>query len=80
MKKNKKKEQFEIAKALYELGLDFEVIEDVAGVTAQEFLMSQANLIDFPEETHDNKGVKKNKPSYQEPRHKGTNKRGSSPE
>lgn len=47
MKTNKKKEQFQIANTLFEMGLDFDVIETISGVTAQEILLNKINLIEF---------------------------------
>lgn len=55
MKTKKKKEQFQIANALFEMGLDFDVIEKVSGVDATELLMNKINLIEF----EDNKKKKK---------------------
>ena len=50
MKTNKKKEQFQIANTLFEMGLDFDVIETISGVTAQEILLNKINLIEFDKE------------------------------
>ena len=61
MKTRKKKEQFEIANVLFEMGMD--VIESVAGVTPQELLLNKINILDFQEEIDDN-----NNDSYQESR------------
>ena len=61
MKTKKKKEQFEIANVLFEMGMDFDVIESVAGVTPQELLLNKINILDFQEEIDDN-----NNDSYQE--------------
>ena len=63
MKTKKKKEQFEIANVLFEMGMDFDVIESVAGVTPQELLLNKINILDFEEEIDDN-----NNDSYQESR------------
>ena len=63
MKTKKKKEQFEIANVLFEMGMDFDVIESVAGVTPQELLLNKINILDFQEEIDDN-----NNDSYQESR------------
>lgn len=80
MKETKKrKEQYQIADALFEMGMDFEVIEKISGVNAQELLLNKANLVDFDSEINHNNVAKKNKPTYQEPRIEGTNKRGSNP-
>ena len=49
MKTNKKKEQFQIANTLFEMGLDFEVIEKISGVSSEELLMSKIDLIEFEE-------------------------------
>ena len=66
MKTKKKKEQFEIADVLFEMGMDFDVIEEVAGVTAQELLLNKINILDFEEDISNN-----GKDSYQESRDKG---------
>lgn len=63
MKTKKKKEQFEIANVLFEMGMDFDVIESVAGVTPQELLLNKINILDFQEEIDDNSSD-----SYQESR------------
>jgi len=63
MKTRKKKEQFEIANVLFEMGMDFDVIESVSGVTPQELLLNKINILDFQEEIDDN-----NNDSYQESR------------
>ena len=63
MKTKKKKEQFEIANVLFEMGMDFDVIESVAGVAPQELLLNKINILDFQEEIDDN-----NNDSYQESR------------
>ena len=63
MKTKKKKEQFEIANVLFEMGMDFDVIESVAGVTPQELLLNKINILDFQDEIDDN-----NNDSYQESR------------
>lgn len=63
MKTKKKKEQFKIANVLFEMGMDFDVIESVAGVTPQELLLNKINILDFQEEIDDN-----NNDSYQESR------------
>lgn len=55
MKVTKKKEQFKIANVLFEMGLDFDVIETISGVTAQELLLNKINMIDFIDETSNNK-------------------------
>ena len=55
MKSKKKKEQFQIANVLYEMGMDFDVIETISGVTPQELSMDKIDLIEY----EDNKEVKK---------------------
>ena len=65
MKSKKKKEQFQIANVLFEMGMDFDVIETISGVTPQELLMDKIDLIEFDnneEEKNKNKkkSVKKN--------------------
>lgn len=65
MKSKKKKEQFQIANVLFEMGMDFDVIETISGVTPQELLMDKIDLIEFDnneEEKNKNKkkSIKKN--------------------
>lgn len=55
MKLNKKREQFEIANTLYEMGLDFDVIEKISGVTAQELLLNKIDLVEFEDEKKNKK-------------------------
>ncbi|MGM9858280.1 MAG: hypothetical protein ACI311_03420 [Bacilli bacterium] len=55
MKTKKKKEQFEIAKVLFEMGMDFDVIENISGISPSELLLLQANLVDFDKDPIDNK-------------------------
>ena len=55
MKTKKKKEQFEIAKVLFEMGMDFDVIENISGISPSELLLLQANLVDFEKDPIDNK-------------------------
>ncbi|MGN1344187.1 MAG: hypothetical protein ACI4U3_06365 [Traorella sp.] len=55
MKTKKKKEQFEIAKVLFEMGMDFDVIENISGISPSELLLLQANLVDFDKNPIDNK-------------------------
>ena len=50
MKAKKKKEQFQIANTQFEMGLDFDVIEKISGVSAQELLLNKINLVEFEEE------------------------------
>ena len=52
MKSKKKKEQFEIANTLFEMGMDFDIIEKVSGVDAQELLLNKINLIEFEEDNN----------------------------
>ncbi len=66
MKTKKKKEQFEVADVLFELGMDFDVIQDISGVTPQELLLNKINILDFEEDIDNNE-----EDSYQESRHKG---------
>ena len=47
MKTKKKKGQFQIANTLFEMGLDFDVIEKISGVTPSEILMNKIDLIEF---------------------------------
>ena len=56
MKSKQKKEQFQIANVLFEMGMDFDVIETISGVTPQELLMDKIDLIEF-----DNNGEEKSK-------------------
>lgn len=55
MKSKKKKEQFQIANTLFEMGLDFDVIEKISGVNSQELLMNKIDLIEFEEEKKEKK-------------------------
>ena len=55
MKTKKKKEQFEIAKVLFEMGMDFDVIENISGISPSELLLLQANLVDFEKDDIDKK-------------------------
>lgn len=50
VKSKKKKAQFQIADTLFEMGLDFDIIEKISGVTPSEILMNKINLIEFEEE------------------------------
>ena len=50
LKTNKKREQFAIADALFEMGLDFNVIETISGISSTELLLNKINLIEFEEE------------------------------
>lgn len=66
MKSKKKKEQYEIADVLFEMGMDFEVIHDISGITPKELLLKKIDILDFEEENVDNK-----EDSYQESCKKG---------
>ena len=59
MKSKKKKEQFQIANVLYEMGMDFDVIETISGVTPQELLMDKIDLIEFENNIEENNKNKK---------------------
>lgn len=50
MKTKKKKEQFAIADALFEMGLDFNVIETISGISSTELLLNKINLIEFEDD------------------------------
>ena len=50
MKTKKKKEQFQIAETLFEMGLDFDVIETISGINPTELLLKQIDLIEFEDE------------------------------
>lgn len=54
MKTKKKREQFVLAESLFEMGMDYEVIETITGVTSKELFLNKINLIDFEEKKHDN--------------------------
>ena len=49
MKTKKKREQFLVADALFEMGMDFDVIETISGITSKELLLHKINLIEFDE-------------------------------
>ena len=55
MKTKKKKEQFQIANTLYEMGLDFDVIEKISGISPEEILLNKIDLIEFEEEKENRK-------------------------
>ena len=59
MKSKKKKEQFKIANVLFEMGMDFDVIETISGVTPQELLMDKIDLIEFENNIEENNKNKK---------------------
>ncbi|MDD6302685.1 MAG: hypothetical protein PUA56_05275 [Bacillales bacterium] len=61
MKTTKKKEQFKIANVLFEMGMDFDVIEKISGITPQELLMDKINLIEFDEPKKEEDNKEKNK-------------------
>ncbi len=54
MKTNKLKEQFVLAESLFEMGLDYEVIEKVTGVSSQELFLKKINMIDFDNQKSNN--------------------------
>lgn len=54
MKTNKKREQFEIANVLFEMGLDFNVIEVISGVSPQELLMEKIDMIEYDDSVKGN--------------------------
>ena len=54
MKTRKRKEQFVMADVLFEMGMDFDVIEKISGVNAQELLLNKINCLDFEQEVDDN--------------------------
>ncbi len=64
MKTKKKREQFLMADVLFEMGMDFDVIEKVSGVTPQELLLNKINILDFDQDRDDNIDD-----SHQESRH-----------
>lgn len=47
MKTDKKKEQFKIANILFEMGLDFNVIETISGISPQELLMGKIDMLEY---------------------------------
>ena len=49
MKTKKKREQFLVADALFEMGMDFDVIETISGITSKELILHKINLIEFDE-------------------------------
>lgn len=63
MKTNKPKEQFEVASTLFEMGMDYEIIEKVTGITGTELFLNKINMIDFDKQKDDNLNVKRNKSS-----------------
>lgn len=86
-KQSHKREQVQIANALFELGMDFEVIKNISGIDATDLLLAKAGMLDYDEDEldntqqkNDNIQEKENSSSYQESRFKGTNKRDSNPD
>ena len=69
MKTNKKKEQYKIADVLFEMGMDFDIIQSISGITAQELLLNKINILDFEEDNGHN--IEDDINSYPESRHKG---------
>ena len=51
MKTTKKKEQFAIAETLMEMGMDYEVIETISGVTPSELLLHKIHHIEFDQKS-----------------------------
>ena len=39
---------------MFEMGMDYEVIEKISGITAQELLLKKINMIDFIDEKSHN--------------------------
>ena len=72
MKTKKRREQFVMADVLFEMGMDFDVIEKISGVNAQELLLNKINYLDVDQEVDDNIDD-----FHQEARIKGKNKRDS---
>ncbi len=63
MYSKKAKEQFKMADLLFEMGLDYEVIEKVTGITSKELFLNKINMIDFDIQKSDNLNVKRRKSS-----------------
>lgn len=63
MKTYKPKEQFVVADILFEMGMDYEVIEKVTGINSRELFLNRINMIDFKEKKVDNLNVKSKKSS-----------------
>ncbi len=63
MKTNKPKEQFDIASTLFEMGMDYEIIEKITGITGTELFLNKINMIDFDNQKGDNLNVKRKKSS-----------------
>ena len=47
MKTTKKKEQFEVANALFEMGMDCDVIKVISGVDSKELFLHKINKMKF---------------------------------
>ena len=47
MKTTKKKEQFEVANALFEMGMDYDVIKVISGVDSKELFLHKINKIEY---------------------------------
>ena len=54
MKTNKSKQIFELAETMFEMGMDYEVIEKISGISSHELLLNKLNMIDFDEEKSHN--------------------------
>ncbi len=63
MKTNKPKEQFQMANLLFEMGMEYEVIEKITGITSQELFLNNINMIDFDDEKRNNLNCKSRKSS-----------------
>ena len=63
MKTNKPKEQFQMADLLFEMGMEYEVIEKVTGITSRELFLNRINMIDFNNKMNDNLNDKSRKSS-----------------
>ena len=61
MKTNKSKQIFELAETMFEMGMDYEVIEKISGISAHELLLKKINMIDFNEEKSHNLKAKSKK-------------------
>ena len=55
MKTNKKKEQFDLAEAMFEMGMDFNVIEKITGISSQELLLNKIDLVEFVDDDKQDK-------------------------
>ncbi len=54
MKTKKHQEQFKLAETFFELGMDYDVIQKVTGITPQELFLNKINMIDFKNEKSNN--------------------------